>query len=336
MRNFFTRWAVSGGPAAAFLLITLSGLQAADPTAASGDLETVHVRPNIYVIFGAGANVTVQTGEDGVIVIDPGSAAKSDAVLAAIKRVTDQPIRYVIDTGADADHVGGNEAIARAGQWFGGAAPQATPGAPAGGGAPAAIMATEHVADRMGGDEGNRKAYPVAAWPTDAFSERKKLLHMSGEGIEVIAEPGAHSDGDLAVLFRGSDVIAAGEIVDMTRFPVIDLARGGSIQGELDGLNRLMDITIPDLPLAWKGGGTIVVPAHGRLIRKDELTRYRDMVTIIRDVVASEIAGGMTLEQVLEAQPAKGYAPRYSTDPSWTTNMFVEAIYKSLKNEVKK
>jgi glyoxylase-like metal-dependent hydrolase (beta-lactamase superfamily II) len=145
----------------------------------------------------------------------------------------------------------------------------------------------------------------------------------------VLHQPAAHSDGDSIVFFRRSDVVATGDVFDTTRFPVIDLARGGSIQGEIDALNRLIDLTIPSIPMPYKEGGTRVIPGHGRLCEQAELVEYRDMVTIIRDSVRRFAGKGMTLDQIKMANPTQGYRTRYGADAGpWTTDMFVEAIYK--------
>jgi glyoxylase-like metal-dependent hydrolase (beta-lactamase superfamily II) len=162
-------------------------------------------------------------------------------------------------------------------------------------------------------------------------------MYLNGEGIEVLRQPAAHTDGDTVVFFRRSDVVAAGDVLDMTRFPVIDLARGGSIQGEIDALNRLIDLAIPSVPLVSQEGGTYVIPGHGRICDQLDVVDYRDMVTIIRDRVQSLINDGMTLEQIKAAAPAQGYTARYGSDTgAWTTSQFVEAIYTSLTRGTRK
>ena len=135
------------------------------------------------------------------------------------------------------------------------------------------------------------------------------------------------------VFFRRFDVVVAGDILDLNRFPVNDIAKGGSIQGEIDALNFIITITIPELPITWQEGGTLVIPAHGRICDEADVVEYRDMITIIRDVVASLKKKGMTLQQIQEANPTKEYRARFGAETGdWTTNMFVEAIYKSLSS----
>jgi glyoxylase-like metal-dependent hydrolase (beta-lactamase superfamily II) len=317
---------------AVLLIIAGAGVTLAADEPGDAGVVTQQVRPNFYMIAGAGANIGVQVGEDGVVVVDAGSASMSQEVVAAIKKITPKPIRYVVNTSADPDHVGGNEALAKAGKSFRSANPG---GGGGGGGQPningITILSTAEVLDRMGAPTGKQSAYPVAAWPTEAFFEPEKAFYLNDEGIEVVHEPAAHTDGDAIVFFRRSDVIMAGEILDTTRFPVIDIEKGGSIQGEIDALNQLVKMAIPSIPLVWKEGGTVVVPAHGFINEQSDVVEYRDMTIIIRDVVQDLIKQGKTLAQIKEANPTQGYRSRYGTDSGpWTTDMFVEAVYKSL------
>ncbi len=141
----------------------------------------------------------------------------------------------------------------------------------------------------------------------------RKAIRMNDEGIEVLYQPAAHSDADSFVLFRGSDVVVTGDVMDTTRFPVIDLENGGSIQGEIAALDKLIDLTIAPTPFIYKGPGTYVIPGHGRLCEQMEVVDYRDMVVIVRDVVADLIKQGKTLDQIQAAHPALAYETRYGT-----------------------
>ena len=316
------------------VLVVLGDVAVAQNQQAGGALEVVQLQPNFYMIAGAGSNIGVQIGPEGVVLVDAGTAQSADAVVAAVKRLTDQPIRYIINTSADADHVAGNEKIARAGRslvwrrcrrWRGGGGHgRINDGA-------ASIVAAEPVLNRMSAPTGQQAPYATVAWPTETFTRKQKSLYLNNEAIQVIYQPAAHTDGDSIVFFRRSDVVAAGDIFDMTRFPVIDTAKGGSIQGEIAALNRLMDIVVPSIPLPFKEGGTQIIPGHGRVSEQAELVEYRDMVTIVRDGVQSLIKKGLTLQQIKAANPTQGYRSRYGADTGpWTTDMFVEAVYKGL------
>jgi cyclase len=313
---------------AAAALVAVGGLAAQQ--APSTNLEVLQVRPNFYMIAGVGGNIGFQVGADGVVVVDSGSASSADGVIAAIRKVTTQPIRYVINTSADPDHVGGNLAVAKAGQTLftqtGGAGLAAN--FSAGG---ASILSVEQVLTRM---SGKPSPYPVAAWPTETFSQPRKYMYLNGEGIEVFHQPAAHTDGDAIVFFRRSDVVVAGDILDTTGFPVIDIAKGGNIHGEIAALQKLVDTAIPSVPVVSRDEGTLIIPGHGRICDQLDVVEYRDMVTIIRDRVRDLIKEGLTLEQVKAASPARGYTRRYgSATGSWTTNDFIEAVYRSIREK---
>ncbi len=282
----------------------------------SGGLDVVKVRPNFYMIAGGGGNIGVQIGSDGVVLANSGNAAASTEVLAAIKKLTDLPIRYIINSDAGPDFVGGNLALAKAGL------------AVMNGHSGAEILAHQSVLDKMSARNAN-PSYPGDAWPTEAFLPKRHAFRMNDEGIEVWYEPAAHSSADSFIMFRKSDVVVTGDIMDTTRFPVIDVANGGSIQGEIDALNKLIELTIAPIPLIYKDVGTYVIPGHGRLSEQMEVVDYRDMVVLVRDVVAAMIKQGKTLDQIKAAHPALPYETRYGRQPG-VTNSFVEAIYKSL------
>lgn len=307
--------------AAAFVL---GGDLVAQGQAGAGGIETVSVRPNFFLIAGAGGNIAVQVGEDGAVVVDTGSARTAEAALAAAGALSARPIRYIINTSAGADHVGGNVPFARAGRTL--AAPGGLGGGP-GQTAGAPIIATENALLRMSAPTGQQSPYPVAAWPTETFTGRRKTLYLNDEGIEVIAAPAAHSDGDSMVFFRRSDVVVAGEVFDVTRFPVIDVDRGGSVDGEIAALNRLIELAIPSIPVPSREGGTRIVPARGRISEQSDVVEYRDMVTIVRDRVDDLMTSGRTLAQIQASSPTQGWTRRYGTDAA---PAFVEAVHKSL------
>jgi cyclase len=296
----------------------------------------VHVLPvqgNVYMLVGAGANITAQVGNDGVLLVDAGLAPMSDKVVAAVRTTFAKPIRYIIDTNIFADHVGGNENIGKQGRRYD--APAGNPGNPiAILGEGAQIIAFQSVLDRMS-DSKSKDAAPETAWPNDAYEDPRKPLHFNGEAIDILHQPAANTDGDTMVLFRASDVVSTGDIFSTTSYPMIDVERGGSIQGVIDGLNRLMyQITVTG---SHQEDGTLIIPGHGRLSDQGDLTFYQQMVTVIRDRIQAMIKKGMTLEQVKAAKPTMDFDPRYGTDSGpWTTGMFVESVYQSLSQRHEK
>ena len=279
------------------------------------DLEIVQVKPDVYMIAGGGAaNVTVNVGSQGLFVVDSGSEAMSAKTVAAIRRISDKPIRYLVNTSADLDHVGGNPAVDK----LGAAIPTRElieEGA--------VIIAHEKVLHRMSAPTGKVSPTPVAAWPTATFFVERKDMYVNEQPIQLFWEPAAHTDGDVIVLFRRSDVISAGDIFDKTRYPAIDLARGGSINGEIAAIRHLLDLIVTG---EKEEGGTLVVPGHGRLCDEREVSNYRDMLIIVRDRVQDMIKKGMALEQVKAAKPTFEFDPEYGA-----SDAFVEAVYQSLR-----
>jgi cyclase len=298
------------------------------PQPASGsEVRVAKVREHLYMLSGAGANITVLDFAEGVTVVDSGLEAMSDKTLATIRTLSRQPIRYVFNTHVDRDHSGGNEKLGATGH-------QITGGNVAGQLADAAegaeIIAHENVLERMTAAT-VKPPLPVGMTPATTYhvDHLKLSTFYHGDGIELFHAPAAHTDGDTMVYFRQNDVLATGDVFTTTNYPVIDLERGGSINGEIDALNHILDIAFPAFRLE---GGTVIVPGHGRLADSADVAYYRDMVTIIRDRVQDLIKKGMTLEQVKAAKPTRDYDGLYAANASaWTPDMFVEAVYKSLK-----
>jgi cyclase len=295
----------------------------ADPALANAEVHTLKVQGNVYMIVGPGANTTVQIGDSGALVVNTQYPEVSDKIIAEIRKLTNKPIRYVINTSADADETSGNARISKA-------------GAPVTGGNlgavalenGATIVAHENVLRRMSKAAEGKADANADLLPTTTFFQGQKEIFFNEEPVIVMFEPAAHTDGDSMVFFRRSDVLATGEIFNENSYPVINLEEGGSINGVIKALNVVLDITIPKHE---QEGGTYVIPGHGRLTDEHDVLEYRDMVTIIRDRVANMIKKGMTLAQVKEAKPTFEYDGRWgSTTGPWTTDMFVEAVFKSL------
>jgi cyclase len=327
--------------------------------AAGPEIEILPIRGNVYMLAGAGGNIVVSVGKDGVLLVDTGLANMSEKVLDAVRQLQrtaqlkeappdlrwgaetrgtlqnslnplapPKPIRYIINTHFHPDHTGGNERLAKAGRTFTGGN---VAGDIADAGQGAAIFAYESTLNHMSAPTGSQAATPGGAWPTDTFhQESMKLSHFfNGDGIQIIHIPDAHTDGDVIVHFRNSDVIAGGDLFQMTTYPFIDVDNGGSINGIIEGANRMLDLVIPEFRME---GGTMVVPGHGRLSDGADLAYYRDMLTIIRDRAQALIKQGKTLEQVKAAKITADYDPRWGVNNgSWSTERFVEAVYKTLQ-----
>ena len=294
--------------------------------AADSEIHVVPVQGHVYMLVGAGANVAVQIGDDGVLLVDTGSAQMSDKVVAAVRTLSDKPIRYIIDTSIDVDHSGGNQAISQAGSTIAGGNVLGDIGESATQGA--AVISFQSILDRMS-TSNSKDSSPQAAWPTDTYGLPQKNIFVNDEAVEIMHQPAAHTDGDSIVFFRRSDVVATGDVFSTTGYPVIDLDRGGSIQGIVDALNVLLyQVTVSG---PKQKNGTMIIPGHGRLCDQADLVVYQEMVTIIRDRIQDMLKKGMTLDEVKAAKPTSDYDPVYgSTSGAWTTDMFVEAAYRSL------
>jgi glyoxylase-like metal-dependent hydrolase (beta-lactamase superfamily II) len=294
--------------------------------------ETLAVRGQVSLISARNLNVVVQSGAQGLLVVDTMAEGMTDQLLGAIRTLGGpRPIRYVINTHAHPEFVGGNLGVAAAGAQLvaGNFAGQVGQRAVEGVVPQAFVIAHENVLRAMSAPTGSQAAAPFGAWPTDTFFQDEKTMYFNGEGIQLVHIPAASTDGDVLVFFRSSDVIAAGDIYSTLAYPRIDVQRGGSVAGVIEGLNRLIDLAISE---QFTEGGTRIVPGRGRISDEFDVVEYRDMVTIVRDRIAAMIAKGLTLDQVTAARPTLDWEPRYgSTTGSWTTAMFVEAVYRTAR-----
>ena len=283
------------------------------------DVQILKVRGDVSMIQTPGGNITVLAFPQGVTLVDSGSAETADQVIAAIRTLSKQPVRYIINTSADPGHSGGNDKIGSLGI-------QITGGNVAGqvGTDGAEIIAYENVLDRMSAKT-NTPLIPARAWPQTTYhTDSIKLSTLyHGDGVQVFYAPAAHTDGDSIVYFRHNDVIATGDVFSTVSYPVIDVERGGTVNGVVDALNKILDIAFPEFRLE---GGTLIVPGHGRICDSADVAYYRDLVTIIRDRVQDMVKKGATLEQVKAAKLTRDYDTRYGSG-----DQFVEAAYKTLK-----
>ena len=312
---------------AAAVTVAFPGAAAQSPDVA--DANVFSVQGNISVIVGprgldsTSANITVQTSDDAVVLVDTGRGDANERVIAAIRRISPKAVRFIINTQAAVDHTGGNEALAQTGRPFGGRAagagfllPDQTSGA--------TISAHENVLAALSGSKG-RPAAPFAAWPSETyFTDDHELFN--GEAIQIFHESAALTDGDSIVFFRRSDVISTGDVFSTLTYPKIDPRAGGTIHGVIGALNHILDLAVPK---EKQEGGTYIIPGHGRVSDEADVVEYRDMVVIIRDRVQDLMKKGKTLAEIKAAKLSFDYDPRYST-PTWTGDQFVESIFSTL------
>jgi cyclase len=290
---------------------------------ADGEIHIQRVRGDVYMLVGDGGNIVVQVGDEGAFVVDTGTGARADKVLAAIRTLSDKPVQFIANTSFLPDRTGGNAALRKAG---------ADPSVRGtffslqfrDAGVGATIMAHQNVQNRL-----HAAGRVTDTAPTDTFLEERRRTFHNGDAIELLWQPNAVTDGDSLVHFRRADVIVAGNVFTTTQYPFIDVASGGTIDGEIKALNQILERTV----FEHQGqGGTLVVPGHGYLSDEHEVVEYRDMVAIVRDRVRALVRSGATLEQVKAARPTADYDTRYgATTGRWTTDMFVEAVYRTLR-----
>jgi cyclase len=280
----------------------------------AGEVRVMHVQGNVHMIVGAGSNIVVQVADDGVLIVDSGSAAQSGKALAAIKELAGaREIRWIVNTTSRADHIAGNEAFAKAGRTVNG-----------------------NLAGVIGHENANanmiKAGVPDAARPYNTYFEEFRDFPFNGEPIVLYHDDAATTDGNTVVFFRRSDVIAAGDVFSMTSYPEIDAANGGTVMGTIAALNRMLELAVPSKSL--QEGGTYIVPGHGRLADEADLVLYRDMLVIISDRIRDMVGKGMTLEQVKAAKPTLDYDGRFGSDAgAWTTAMFIESLYNEFKQQ---
>jgi len=307
------------------------GSRAVNPDPNDGEIHVLKVQGNVYMLVGDGGNIAVQVGDQGAFLVDSGAGKLSDKVVAAVSKLSRNPIQFVVNTSFRPDHTGGNAKLAAAGEdaslpgsFFGGQAPVGATGFFQDPAHHATLIAQNNVMIRMDAAKLTNDMIPA-----DTYLEKRRRKYHNGELVEIFYQPNAVTDGDSIVQFRRSDVIATGDIYDTTRYPVIDLKSGGTVQGEIDALNNILEKTGYEHD---EDGGTMIIPGRGRLSDEYDVAEYRDMVSIVRDRVKAMIDAGATLDQVKAARPTADYDTRYgATSGPWTTDLFVEAVYTSLR-----
>ena len=284
---------------------------------AAVELAVLPVQGNVFMLAGAGGNITIQTGDEGVLLVDTQFAPLAPRIMAEIRRLSSRPVRFIINTHDHADHVGGNAALARL------IAPSALD--------PLQMIAHENALARLSNPAQGEPATPPGGLPADSYFTPTKDFHFNDEAVFLFHAPNAHTDADTIVLFRESDVVSTGDLFVPGSYPFIDRTRGGSVQGLIAGLNQILHLTVP---AKTQERGTYVIPGHGRICDEADVVEFRDMVVIVRDRIASLIDGGMTLPQIQAARPTLDYDTEYVKEGSFiTAAAFVEAVYRSLTEQ---
>ena len=311
MRSRMARRYLTGG----LIALALSGSVL---LRAQGDLHVLPVQGNVFLLASPAGNTTVQVGPEGPLLVDTQRAAMSARVLEFVVTLSPRPIRHIVLTSGGEQQAGGAANLAKAGRYI----RVIDSIDPRGIDARSSIIAHINVLNRM-----TVAKVPSESWPTDTYFVAEWSLFSNGEAVQLFHVPAAHSDGDTIVFFRRSDVVSTGAIFDAVGYPRFDPARGGGIDGIIEGLNRVLDIAVAG---ENQEGGTVVIPGRGRLSDETDVANYRDMVTIVRDRVRALAAKGLSLEEVRRAKPTSDYDGLYGAAGDWTSDMFVEAIYRDL------
>ncbi len=281
------------------------------------EMQTLHVQGNVYMLVGAGGNTTVQIGSEGIMIVDSQYGPLADKLFGSVRELNSGPLRYVINTHMHPDHVGGNARLR-----------QLAPGTNV---EPFSIVAHLNALTRLVAlEREDPDAVPEGALPLASFDAASRDMYFNGEAVYLMHEPNAHTDGDIIVHFRGSDVVSTGDVFVSGGYPFIDRARGGSVQGIIDALNHILFLAVP---AKTQEGGTMIVPGHGRICDEADVVEYRDMVVIIAERIQDMIDRGLSLRQIQRERPTRDYDTEYVNENSFVSaESFVEAIYDSLVN----
>jgi len=270
------------------------------------EIKTEALRGNLHVLYGAGGNIGISAGEDGVVLIDDQFAPLTDRIKAAIGKISDKPILYAINTHFHGDHTGGNENMGKSGT---------------------VLVAHDNVRQRLSKGafikafNNKIEPQPKAALPSVTFNDEMSL-HLNGDEARIIHVGGAHTDGDSFIHFKGSNLIHMGDLFFNEMFPFIDVSNGGSVDGM---------IKAADKALAIANDETIVIPGHGPVTDKAGLMAYRAMLQETRDMVADFKAKGMSIDEIRETNPLEAYKEKWASFSQNWANQFLGFVFNSVE-----
>jgi cyclase len=287
------------------LLAAVLATSAQGPEPSKVEISAIKITDSFYALEGAGGRMGALTGPDGIFVVDSSFASVSEKVGAAIRKISNAPLRFLVNTHVHGDHSGGNENFAKLGVTLLSRpmlrARLIKPSPPPGGGPTPAPA-------------------PAGALPTITYDSRT-IIHLNGEAIELVPLVAAHTDGDTGVRFPRADVVMTGDVYRSAGYPAVDLAAGGTIRGMIDSLNTLIELS---------GPATKVLPGHGPIVDRAALTAHRDMAVVVRDRVTKMVQAGQTEAQVVASKPTKDFDDKYGNAIP-NGDRFVAALYTELK-----
>ncbi|MEX0617557.1 MAG: MBL fold metallo-hydrolase [Pseudohongiellaceae bacterium] len=256
------------------------------------DISTTPVRDNIYMLQGSGGNIGVVAGEEGTLIVDDQYAPLTEKIVAAIREFTDKPVNFVVNTHFHFDHTGGNTNFGRAGAW---------------------IVAQDNSRKRMEatqvltGSGRVQEAYEEVGLPKITFYDTMRF-YLNGQSIDLVNTGDGHTDGDVQVYFREANVMHTGDMFVRYGLPFIDTDNGGSLDGMIDGVQNLVNLV---------NENTIVIPGHGQLASRQDMIDYRNMLVVIRSNIVRARVQGMNAQEMLDSEPATGFAPRNENTDDW-------------------
>jgi cyclase len=289
----------------AVALLTALTVSAQGPDPSKVEISAIKITDSFYALEGAGGRMGVLTGPEGIFVVDSSFAPVTEKVVAAIRKISNAPLRFLVNTHVHGDHSGGNENFAKLGVTVLSRpmlrARLIKPSPPPGGGPTPAPA-------------------PAGALPTITYDSRT-IVHLNGEAIELVPLVAAHTDGDTGVRFPRADVVMTGDVYRSAGYPAVDLAAGGTIKGMIESLTTLIELA---------GPATKVLPGHGPIVDRAALVAHRDMAVVVRDRVAKMVQSGQTEAQVVASQPTKDFDDKYGNAIP-NGDRFVTALYTELK-----
>jgi glyoxylase-like metal-dependent hydrolase (beta-lactamase superfamily II) len=327
VKTTLNRLAAVGAAVAGVAAALVTGATAQQQDFSKTQVDVVQVRDNVWLLAAdGGSNMTLFNGPDGALVVDTHFAPMAPKFIEAVRKlIGDSPLRYVVNTHVHGDHTGGNEAISKAGRFRAGGNVVGDIGGAAT--STANIVAHENVLLRLSSPPAGQPPTPSGTLPTVTFFNNQRDMLFNGEAVQMIHQPSAHTDGDIVVFFRKSDVVSTGDLFTTVMYPFIDEANGGNTNGFIAALNAIINITVPS---NVNEGGTLVIPGHGRVSDEQDVIEYRDMLTIIRDRIQEYVKRGMTLDQVKARKPTLDWDARYGTNAFWTADQLIAQIYKDM------
>jgi glyoxylase-like metal-dependent hydrolase (beta-lactamase superfamily II) len=285
--------------ATATLLAAASALaQNAQTDFSKIEIKTTKLSDKFYTFEGQGGTIGVFTGPDGIFMVDTQYAPLSEKIVAAIKKVSNAPIKFIVDTHVHGDHTGGNENFARLG---------------------AVLFSRDQLRARLARPAGNATPPAAAALPVVTY-DGPLTLHMNGEEVQLIPIRLAHTDGDTLVRFPGQDILMTGDYYRSLGYPNIDRVNGGTLNGMLEGLGTTVGLAGPN---------TKIIPGHGAMVDRNAVMAHRDMILVVRDRVAQMIKQGKTAQEIVAAKPTADYDSTIE-QASQTSERFITQLYAEL------